>query len=70
MARHSGSGRPAGRTGTQVACRHSTSETPPPRYGDRPHSSSYSTMPRAYTSVAGRGGWPVMTSGATYSGVA
>src|SRR6266511_1315537 len=67
---HTHSGNPAGRTGTQLACRYSTSGTPPPRYGDRPHSSSYSTMPRAYTSLAGLGGPPAITSGATYSGVA
>ena len=66
----SASGKPAGATGTQLMCRYSTSDAAPPRNGDRPQSSSYRTMPSAYTSVEARGGAPPITSGAMYSGVA
>ena len=36
-----------------------------PVNGGRPHSSSYSTAPREYTSEAGVAGWPATRSGDT-----
>ncbi len=40
-----------------------------PAKGVTPHSNSYRMMPSAYRSERGVGVWPLMTSGAMYSGV-